>query len=198
MPKREKLSAVDTAWLRMDRPGNLMMICAVMLLHRRVTRARVEAVLTERFLRFARFRQHPVENGGAAYWEDAASFAMREHLLVVDLPAPSDQDALESLLSRLAGTPLPRGRPLWQFHLVRNYGQGSALIARIHHCYADGIALTEVLLSMTDAGPQGSAAVSAGHARKARKTAAGVDMPWLGAPINNALATASRIGTELM
>jgi len=56
----EKLSAVDTAWLRMDRPGNLMMICGVLLFRRRVSRARLLRVLDERFLRFARFRQRPV------------------------------------------------------------------------------------------------------------------------------------------
>ncbi len=43
MPEREKLSAVDTAWLRMDRPGNLMMICAVMLLHGPVREKRLQA-----------------------------------------------------------------------------------------------------------------------------------------------------------
>ena len=46
---------------------------------------------------------------------------------------------------------------MWQFHLVENYDGGSALIARIHHCYADGIALVRVMLSMTDAAPRRSA-----------------------------------------
>jgi WS/DGAT/MGAT family acyltransferase len=48
-------------------------------------------------------------------------------------------------------TPLDPARPLWQFHLVDKYLGGSALVMRIHHCYADGIALTQVLLSMADA-----------------------------------------------
>jgi hypothetical protein len=41
-------------------------------------------------------------------------------------------------------------RPLWSFHLVENYQGGSAIIVRIHHCYADGIALIRVLLSLAD------------------------------------------------
>ena len=44
MARREKISAVDTAWLRMDRPGNLMMICAVLSFAEPV---RVEAYGTE-------------------------------------------------------------------------------------------------------------------------------------------------------
>ena len=34
--KREKMSAVDTAWLRMDRPYNLMMISGVMMFGERI------------------------------------------------------------------------------------------------------------------------------------------------------------------
>jgi WS/DGAT/MGAT family acyltransferase len=45
---------------------------------------------------------------------------------------------------------LDKHRPLWQFHLVESYQGGSALVARIHHSYADGIALVQVLLSLTD------------------------------------------------
>ena len=47
MNRREKISAVDTAWLRMDRPGNLMMICGVMFFRERVDRlsAAVNALL---------------------------------------------------------------------------------------------------------------------------------------------------------
>jgi len=59
--KREKVSAVDTAWLRMDRPGNLMMICGVLVFGERVTRARLLRVLKARFLAFPRFRERPVE-----------------------------------------------------------------------------------------------------------------------------------------
>ncbi|HEY7202104.1 MAG TPA: WS/DGAT domain-containing protein, partial [Candidatus Dormibacteraeota bacterium] len=38
---------------------------------------------------------------------------------------------------------------LWQMHLVDHAG-GSALVSRIHHAIADGIALVQVLLSLTD------------------------------------------------
>ena len=47
-PKREKISAVDTAWLRMDRPSNLMMICGVLLFDRRVDFRRLQAVVNDR------------------------------------------------------------------------------------------------------------------------------------------------------
>ncbi len=74
VPRREKISAVDTAWLRMDRPGNLMMICGVLLFSDRIRFDRLTRIIGERFLKFDRFRQRPVERLGAAYWESVRAF----------------------------------------------------------------------------------------------------------------------------
>lgn len=60
---------------------------------------------------------------------------------------------LRRLVARLAERPLDSGRPLWEFTLVGNYGSGAAMIARIHHCIGDGIALVGVMLSLTDSSP---------------------------------------------
>jgi WS/DGAT/MGAT family acyltransferase len=48
--------------------------------------------------------------------------------------------------------PLERSHPLWQFHLIEHYKGGSALILRIHHCIADGIALISVTQALMDGG----------------------------------------------
>ena len=53
-------------------------------------------------------------------------------------------------------TPLDFSKPLWQFQYVENYRGGLAVVARIHHCIADGIALVRVLLGLTDDSPSGS------------------------------------------
>jgi WS/DGAT/MGAT family acyltransferase len=149
--RREKMSAVDTAWLRMDRPDNLMMICGVLLLRDRIKYERLFRVVEDRFLRYHRFRQRPVEARGAVWWETDEDFDLANHVTRVRLPGKAGQAELQALVSRLVSRPLDPVHPLWQFHVVENFDEGSALIARIHHCYADGIALTQVLLSMTDA-----------------------------------------------
>jgi WS/DGAT/MGAT family acyltransferase len=53
----------------------------------------------------------------------------------------------------MASTALDPSRPLWQFQVVDNYNGGQAMVARIHHCIADGIALIGVLLAMTSQDP---------------------------------------------
>jgi diacylglycerol O-acyltransferase len=149
------MSSVDTAWLRMDRPSNLMMICGVLSFAERLTLARLKSTLRNRFLRFERFRQRPLQAPAGASWVEDADLDLDAHARRVDLPGGAGKKELETLVSELMATPLDPTRPLWQFHLVDGYEGGSAVIVRIHHCYADGIALIQVMLSMTDADREG-------------------------------------------
>ncbi len=150
----ERMASVDAAWLRMEEPTNLMMITAVLWFDERPDWGRLKAVVRERLVeRFPRFRQRLVEPEGllaAPYWEEDPAFDLDAHLGHVTVPPPGDRNALEALVSQWMSTPLDRSRPLWQFHEVDGFGQGGALLARIHHTLADGIALARVLLSLVD------------------------------------------------
>jgi diacylglycerol O-acyltransferase / wax synthase len=172
--RRDKMSAVDTAWLRMDRPDNLMVICGVMTLRERTTAARLAATIDKRFLRYARFGKRPVEEAGVAYWETDPAFDLARHLIEVRLPGRGGTRQLQALVSRLVSTPLDPAHPLWQFHLVDNFRGGCALVMRIHHCYADGIALTQVLLAMTDPTRRRAAAARLPQTTHASDGAAGL------------------------
>ena len=153
-PKREPMSKVDTAWLRMERPTNPMMITGVLMFDESLQLAQLKKVIQQRFLSYARFRQKPVDGTTGAQWVEDEHFDLDWHVRLSGLPGrpgkASEKRALERFVSNLASSPLDPTKPLWQFHLVERYQGGSALVARIHHCYADGIALVQVLLSLTD------------------------------------------------
>ena len=157
--RRDRISAVDTAWLRMDRPHNLMMICGVLVFDRRVRLAQLRRVVEKRFLVFRRFRQRAVEKPGFSVWEDDPDFDVARHLVPISLGGKAGKRELQTLVSELIATPLDASHPMWQFHLIDNYRGASALVARIHHCYADGMALVRVMLSMTDASIDGPPAM---------------------------------------
>jgi diacylglycerol O-acyltransferase len=151
---RNSLSSVDTAWLRMEIPANLMMITGVIVLGAPVDCERLKATLQKRVLPFDRFRQRIVRPAlGKPYWQDDPDFDLSYHLRSATLPAPGDQAALQDTASLLASKQLDPSRPLWQLHLIERYGEGCALICRLHHCIGDGLALVHVLLSLTDAEP---------------------------------------------
>ena len=84
--KREKMSAVDTAWLRMDRPHNLMMISGVLMFREKLSLARLRKVITKRFLVFRRFSQRPVETAAGAFWEIDPDFDLDQHIVRHELP----------------------------------------------------------------------------------------------------------------
>ncbi|HXF45435.1 MAG TPA: wax ester/triacylglycerol synthase domain-containing protein, partial [Burkholderiaceae bacterium] len=146
--RRERVSPVDTAWLRMDSPGNLMMIVGVMKLGAGFDLARMRRLLETRLLSYRRFRCRVVTGAGGPWWEEV-EVDLDRHLVRVALPGAGGKAELQTLAAQLASEPLDSARPLWQMHLVENYEGGTALITRIHHCIADGIALIGVLLSLT-------------------------------------------------
>jgi diacylglycerol O-acyltransferase / wax synthase len=148
--RREPMSRVDTAWLRMERATNPMMITGVLMFAEPMSLKALKQVVKQRFLSYARFRQKPVDTPAGAYWQDDEHFDLDWHVQESALPGKADKKALERFVSQLASSPLDASKPLWQFHLVERYDGGSALVARIHHSYADGIALVQVLLSLTD------------------------------------------------
>ena len=151
MTQRERMSSVDTAWLRMDSPTNLMMIVGVMMFSSPVDFARLKRTLEFRFLRYQRFRQRVVHDAAGTWWELDQNFDIDSHVLRVSLPGKGGKSELEGYVAGLISQSLDRGKPLWQFQLVENYHGGSAIVVRIHHCIADGIALTGVFHSLTDA-----------------------------------------------
>ncbi|MDT3735859.1 MAG: wax ester/triacylglycerol synthase family O-acyltransferase [Denitratisoma sp.] len=153
MSKRERISPVDTAWLRMDRPTNLMMIVGIMMFDGAMDYGRLRRTLEARLLPFRRFRQKVVHDATGAWWEDDAEFDLDGHLHHVVLPPGDHKVELQKMAAELMSTPLDPNRPLWSFHLVDRYDGGSALVVRIHHCIADGIALIGVMLSLTDLSP---------------------------------------------
>lgn len=153
MTEQERLSSVDAAWLRMDSPTNLMMICGVMMLSGRPGLSQLRELICDRLLCFHRFRQRIVERGFHVYWENDLNFDVHWHVRQIALPGARGASELEEIVGDLISTPLDRNKPMWQFHLIEIADGGSALILRIHHCYGDGFALMHVIMSMTDANP---------------------------------------------
>ncbi len=117
---RERISGVDTAWLRMDQPTNLMMIVGVMMFEGRLGLDDVRRAIRKRFMAFPRFGQCAVQDAAGAWWEEPGSFDLEAHVVPARLPGRGGKRELERLVSELASTPLDPARPLWQFHVVDN------------------------------------------------------------------------------
>ena len=168
----ERMSKVDTAWLRMDCDANLMMIVGVWQLQPGVKYEAVCERIENSLLKYDRFKQRVMEDAAGATWVKDRNFDLAHHVVRDKLPkaakatkatkatngaGSNQQPALQDRVAELATQRLDPKRPLWQIHLIEDYTgpdgvQGSAMIVRIHHCIADGIALISVTMSLVDGG----------------------------------------------
>jgi len=187
----EPMSNVDAAWLHMEDRTNLMLITGVLSFYEKLEFAKLKELIEDRLLGYDRFRQVAVEPAvpfAGPRWVEDRYFNLKAHLQKVALPDPGGQDELQEMVSGLMSTPLDPSKPLWQFQYIENYRGGSALVARIHHCIADGIALVRVLLGMTDDSPKGSPKTR--RSRRNRKPLGGGY--WLPEVVNETLYSVRR------
>jgi WS/DGAT/MGAT family acyltransferase len=147
------MDSVDITWLRMDRPANLMIIVGVLILAGPVDVKRLEATLAKRILTFRRFRERVEARTASFWWCDDPHFDIAHHIKRTRLPDEATEPELQRFVADLAGRTFDRAHPLWEFHIVEDYRGGAVVVMRIHHAIADGIALVNVLLSLTDDRP---------------------------------------------
>jgi WS/DGAT/MGAT family acyltransferase len=142
----------------MDRPTNLMVINVVLWFDAPLDWTVLSKRIESRWIdQYPRFRQRVVEGRLGLLgpqWEDDPRFALENHLHRLALPAPGDQDVLQDFVSDRMSVPIDRTKPLWQVYLVEGYGSGCAVLLRVHHSLADGIALAQALWSLTDDAPE--------------------------------------------
>jgi WS/DGAT/MGAT family acyltransferase len=149
----KQMSPVDSAWLHMEEPTNLMMITGVSLLDKLPDFERFKKTLEVRLLTLDRFTMRvvePVLPVGTPHWEADPNFDLDAHVHRVALPSPGDIGELQRFISDLASTPLDFSKPLWNIHLVENVQGGAAMVLRLHHCIGDGTAMNAVLFRLMD------------------------------------------------
>jgi diacylglycerol O-acyltransferase len=192
MAERERMSGVDAAWLHMDRPGNTADVVALFTFPDRVPPATLRRIVSDRLLQHPRFSHRVVADGplALAAWEVDPTFSLHRHVTHLRLDGGGSR-ALERFASAVATERLPPERPLWRVHLVDGFGKGSAVVAKLHHCIADGFALVGLLLSMADEVPAAARPAAPGTRPRAFRDLR-LDGPLLEA-LRRSLASPSRI-----
>ncbi len=141
-PSYERLSAMDTSFLILERPQSPLHVSATLIyeagplarpdggIDMAAYRAATEAVLH----RIPRYRQRLV-------WVDDPAFNLDYHLRHTSLPRPGTEEQLKALSARIMAQPLDHSKPLWEAWVVEGLEGGRfAVISKIHHCMVDGMA----------------------------------------------------------
>ena len=84
-------------------------------------------------------------------WLEDCHVDLDYHLKRVQVPAPGGRRELDDVISRIASTPLDRHKPLWEFHFAEGLADNRfALIGKVHHALADGVASVNLLARVMD------------------------------------------------
>lgn len=103
--------------------------------------------------RFAqRLRVRPFDLG-APEWVDDPRFDIAHHVRRIALPQPATDRELYRCVADVMSWRLDRSRPLWEIWVIEGLAEGRwAMLMKIHHCIADGIATAHMLAGLSDAG----------------------------------------------
>jgi diacylglycerol O-acyltransferase len=84
-------------------------------------------------------------------WLENCDVDLSYHLRRIQVPAPGGRRELDEVIGHVASTPLDRSRPLWEFHFAEGMADHKfALIGKMHHALADGVASANLLARVMD------------------------------------------------
>ena len=84
-------------------------------------------------------------------WMQDCPVDLDYHLRRVRVPAPGGRRELDQVIGDIASTPLDRTKPLWEFHFAEGMADDRfALIGKVHHTLADGVASANLLARLMD------------------------------------------------
>jgi diacylglycerol O-acyltransferase len=159
--KPDRLTALDTGFLHLERSGAHMHVAAILIFEGEPPAYDdlLEAIEGRMHL-VPRYRQklaHVPLGQGRPVWVDDPHFNPRYHLRHSALPGPGSDEQLKNLASRLFALPLDRTKPLWELNLVEGLdGDRFAVISKTHHALVDGVSGVDVTSVLFDTSPDPS------------------------------------------
>jgi diacylglycerol O-acyltransferase / wax synthase len=88
---------------------------------------------------------------GTPEWVQDPHFDISHHVHRVALPSPGDDADLFQMIATVMQYRLDRERPLWECWIMEGLTDDRwAILMKLHHCIADGIATTQMLAELSD------------------------------------------------
>lgn len=155
-PGVERMDGADAGFLYMETPSQHMhtLKIAVMAPNTDLTFDSFRSGVLARLSRLPPLRRkavpvpwqlnHPV-------WVTQRRVDPARHFFRHDVGGRGSRNDLERLIGEIASTPLDRSVPLWELHLCQGLADGgSAIVGKMHHALADGMAANALLGNVTD------------------------------------------------
>lgn len=150
----DRLSWGDSVFLNLERDGMPLNVAGISIFEGDVQFKSFLRFVESKLPLIPRYLKRvtpPPFNVGLPSWDYDPDFDISNHMREVSLKHGSDAE-LKALAGNILGQVMDRQHPLWDMTLVHGLkGNRSALIARMHHCLADGIGGVGIMSLLMDA-----------------------------------------------
>lgn len=106
-------------------------------------------VLHGRLYKLDPFRYQLIEVPGKIHhpmWRENCEVDLDYHVRPYRVDSPGGRRQLDEAVGKIASTPLDRSRPLWEMYFIEGLANGRiAVLGKIHHALADGVASANLL-----------------------------------------------------
>ena len=144
----ERLSGLDASFLYFENSAHLMHVCGLLVLDPGTmpggyTFDGLRDIIAERTHNTPQFRRRVhdhVLNMDHPIWVDDEEFDIEHHVRRIAVPAPGGREEVALVCGDLAGQPLDRSRPLWEFWVLEGLADDKiAVFTKMHHATVDGV-----------------------------------------------------------
>jgi diacylglycerol O-acyltransferase len=150
------LSWGDALFLYLERQGMPLNIASVAVFDDAISLADCIEFVSSKLPLIPRYLQRvviPPLNLGLPAWEYDRDFHIRNHVREVRLQRGTDAD-LKAAAAKILSVTMDRRHPLWDLTLMQGLrGNRTAIVVRLHHCLADGIAGVGLMNVLMDPEP---------------------------------------------
>ena len=157
-----RLSGLDALFLYGEQGGMHMHVCAVIIIDPSTMPGgysfdTIKQTFANRMHLVPQFRRrlatiplglhHPI-------WVDDPDFDLDYHIRRIGCPAPCGPEEVAEIAGDIAGRPLDRNRPLWEFWVIEGLNDGHvAVVGKMHHSTIDGISGANLMMEVLDLEP---------------------------------------------
>ncbi len=144
--------------------------------------AGIEQTIAERLHLFPRYRQkmHRIAlNIGHPVWVDDPDFDLGFHVRHELLPEGATGADARAAVARILTRPLPHNRPLWEMVVLHGLSGGRVMIVnRVHHAMVDGVAHRDIMTTLFDSSPEGTAVEPPAEPWRPRRAPGDLVLVW--------------------
>lgn len=168
MNGENRLAPIDSMFLKLEEGGYPMHMASIALFEGTPLRDGqgelrlndLRALIASRLPLVPKLRQLPIPGvlpEAPPAWEDDVNFDIANHVIQRSVRPPGTEADLLELCGDILATPLSREKPLWELIFIDGLENGRvALVEKLHHSMADGIAAAELAIVLLDASPSRS------------------------------------------